>query len=164
MRFGPPRFIRQRKRTKDNRSIFENKIYRQVAGRARMNKKKFSLSFEDFLHLIYKNCIYCDKPPSNVKKDETKLQYKGYALKYQGIDRKDSSRGYVKDNCVPCCRECNMVKSEIVDFDEMMEVARLLKNKRARSTTERQSSQQQQALGPLARLATTLQRRVKVPL
>lgn len=27
-----------------------------------------------------------------------------------GIDRLDSSKGYILDNCVPCCKECNYLK------------------------------------------------------
>lgn len=29
---------------------------------------------------------------------------------YGGIDRVDSSKGYTVDNCVSCCRECNVSK------------------------------------------------------
>ena len=27
-----------------------------------------------------------------------------------GIDRLDSSKGYIPDNCVPCCKDCNYLK------------------------------------------------------
>lgn len=35
------------------------------------------------------------------------------ALYINGIDRKDSSKGYTIDNCVPCCTECNTMKSDL---------------------------------------------------
>lgn len=30
-----------------------------------------------------------------------------------GVDRIDSNKGYTKDNCVPCCKICNQMKSNI---------------------------------------------------
>jgi hypothetical protein len=27
-----------------------------------------------------------------------------------GVDRVDSGRGYTVDNCVPCCKFCNLMK------------------------------------------------------
>jgi len=37
-----------------------------------------------------------------------------------GIDRADSSKGYIKNNCVPCCKHCNYVKGNLAmsDFKE----------------------------------------------
>ncbi len=29
-----------------------------------------------------------------------------------GVDRVDSSRGYVKDNVVSCCKHCNLAKRD----------------------------------------------------
>lgn len=30
-----------------------------------------------------------------------------------GIDRIDNNRGYVKENCVPCCKTCNYAKRKM---------------------------------------------------
>jgi hypothetical protein len=32
---------------------------------------------------------------------------------YNGIDRKNNSLGYVSNNCVPCCSECNLMKRKM---------------------------------------------------
>lgn len=66
----------------------------------------YDISEEDFIYLIDKPCYYCGLPPSNLKK--TKNFTKG--LLYSGIDRVDSSIGYSKNNCVPCCEQCNKSK------------------------------------------------------
>jgi hypothetical protein len=49
------------------------------------------------------NCHYCEAPPVL---DNRKLVR-------NGIDRVDSSKGYVTDNVVPCCRDCNVAKSDL---------------------------------------------------
>ena len=40
-------------------------------------------------------------------------------VKVMGVDRQDSSRGYVVDNLVPCCFVCNQVKGDRFTADEM---------------------------------------------
>ena len=37
-----------------------------------------------------------------------------------GLDRKDSDLGYTFDNCVPCCWDCNRVKSDRIPYDDMV--------------------------------------------
>lgn len=38
---------------------------------------------------------------------------------YNGIDRKDNTRGYEPDNCVACCKDCNFAKSNRT-YDEFV--------------------------------------------
>lgn len=49
-----------------------------------------------------KNCYYCGIPPQP--------NSQGYV--YTGIDRLDNTKGYSKDNCVPCCSMCNTIKMD----------------------------------------------------
>jgi hypothetical protein len=44
-----------------------------------------------------------------------------------GLDRLDSSRGYVLNNVVPCCGICNATKNSMLSSQEMLEVVKLLK-------------------------------------
>lgn len=64
----------------------------------------FELNEEVFLELIKSNCYYCEIQPSN------KSIYNSYECIYNGIDRVDNSKGYIKENCVPCCKPCNIAK------------------------------------------------------
>ena len=57
----------------------------------------FELSKEDFYSITSKPCEYC-----------------GDLNNYNGIDRRDSSEGYILSNCVPCCEICNKMK---LDYD-----------------------------------------------
>lgn len=34
-----------------------------------------------------------------------------------GIDRADSNRGYIKENCLPCCETCNKAKRDLAIDD-----------------------------------------------
>ena len=37
-----------------------------------------------------------------------------------GLDRKDSDRGYTRDNVVPCCSDCNTAKASFFSHDEFL--------------------------------------------
>lgn len=67
----------------------------------------FSLDEEEFKQLVSANCFYCGREPFikciGAELKETNA-YKN------GIDRIDSSQGYRKDNCVTCCKYCNLEK------------------------------------------------------
>lgn len=54
-----------------------------------------------------------------------------------GLDRIDNSKGHTKENCVPCCRECNQARMDFWTYDEMKEIGKVmseLKIKRLNST------------------------------
>jgi hypothetical protein len=55
--------------------------------------------------LFQSNCHYCGDAPSR-----THVSGAGSPIKFNGIDRVDSDKGYEFDNCVPCCTTCNMMK------------------------------------------------------
>ena len=80
----------------------------------RLNKAKqkskqrgieFALSLEDYSKLISDPCFYC----------EGKL---GTVQVGTGLDRIDSTRGYVIDNVLSCCGKCNMIKGETFTVEE----------------------------------------------
>ncbi len=51
------------------------------------------------------------------------MQYKQLNFKYNfiynGIDRIDSSKGYIQGNVVTCCRTCNVAKMDM-DYKEFI--------------------------------------------
>lgn len=69
----------------------------------------FCLSEDECIALLKNSCTYCGRVPYNTI---TKKKCIG-ELTYSGIDRKDSSLGYTKDNVTSCCKECNMAKREL---------------------------------------------------
>jgi hypothetical protein len=55
-------------------------------------------------------------------------EYCGFGLpKMGGVDRKDNSLGYIRDNCVPCCMVCNQAKSNYFTFDEMLRIGAVIR-------------------------------------
>lgn len=86
-----------------------NALYSSYKSNATRKGLPFFLTKEDFKLLVSQDCYYCGKPPSETFK---KKKLKGVFI-YNGIDRKDSTKGYLQDNCLPCCTDCNYMKSNI---------------------------------------------------
>lgn len=86
-------------------------VFRDYEQAARRNGRTFALSIDQVGEITAKNCFYCGcKPDREIKKfrDKSVVLYT-----YNGIDRKDNSRGYEIDNCLPCCFQCNKSKSSL---------------------------------------------------
>jgi len=77
------------------------------------------LSFDEWSELITNLCFYC----------ELELQKTG-----SGLDRKNNEPFYSKDNVVPCCRKCNSIKGHDTSFEDMIEIGKLLKKLRIKSS------------------------------
>lgn len=73
---------------------------------AKSRGHKFILTKEEFKEIISQDCYYCGTKPGNIYKDH---RLNG-SYTYNGIDRVDNSKGYTKENCVPCCFQCNVWK------------------------------------------------------
>jgi len=63
----------------------------------------FNLTKNEFESLWQKPCHYCDSPINTI-----------------GIDRKDNNIGYTPDNCLSCCRTCNLGKNNST-YEEYVE-------------------------------------------
>jgi len=68
---------------------------------------EFSLTEEMAGRLLCQPCHYCGWHPKH---------------KWNGIDRVDNKAGYTPENCVSCCRWCNMAKGRqpVEDFLEWL--------------------------------------------
>jgi hypothetical protein len=67
------------------------------------------LTKEQVKNLIFQNCYYCNKEPLMFRR-------KYPNIKYNSIDRVDNDVGYLIENCVPCCRKCNMLKGALTEI------------------------------------------------
>lgn len=77
---------------------------------------------ELFDRLVRGNCHYCAKVPSNVF--VRRCRSNG-SFTYNGIDRKDSSKGYTLGNSVSCCEVCNRMKGSMT-VREFYQQARII--------------------------------------
>src|SRR5271165_1085078 len=78
------------------------------------------LSFEDFYELSQQPCFYCKAKPSRSRnvfktpsKNRNEYNIVNGTFTYNGVDRIDSSKSHSKDNCVPCCSNCNTAKNDM---------------------------------------------------
>lgn len=83
--------------------------WQSIRLRARKRGYEFNLTGDDVLEMLVSSCIYC-----------------GNDKEIPQIDRKDSSKGYTKENTVPACRRCNTIKNNVVTYEEMMKIVEIL--------------------------------------
>lgn len=97
-----------------------NSLFASYKKSAKMRRIDFELSKDEFILMTSRHCFYCNKAPSQV---HSKKETNGAYL-YNGIDRLDSSIGYLYLNCVSCCKVCNYAKREMEEkeFYEWIEM------------------------------------------
>lgn len=83
-----------------------NTLYKETHWKAKKRGLEWRITKEQFKTLTSQNCSYCGRSPSNVHKHP---KYRGQYI-YNGIDRVDNSVGYIFENCVTCCEQCNRAK------------------------------------------------------
>jgi hypothetical protein len=84
------------------------------------------LNYEDFVSIIENsNCHYCNKKLEFNK--HTRDENSNYVSRAYQLDRKDNSLGYTKENVVPCCWNCNRIKSDIYSYEDFMKLSPILK-------------------------------------
>ena len=82
---------------KDNMSIIK-KYHSKYMKKAIKRQIEFNLTKDEFNKIINCKCYICGSAPDNIKY-------------YCGIDRVDSTKNYSIDNCMACCKECNIIKN-----------------------------------------------------
>lgn len=78
--------------------------YRQ---KARKTGIKFLLTKEELKQLTSSDCYYCGEKPSRIRWSTSKRE----KYTFNGVDRKDGG-DYTLINSVPCCWDCNEMKSD----------------------------------------------------
>lgn len=76
--------------------------------KCRKKKIKLSLTFKTFLFFMGYDCFYCSQTAT-------------------GLDRVDNKKGYVNENVVACCEECNRLKSDKYSLEETLLMLDLIK-------------------------------------
>jgi len=98
--------------TKNRLKSKAEKLFSSYKRGAKSRKIEFFLSSEQFLSLIKQDCFYCGTKPKKLR------YYSKYDnVSYNGVDRLDSDKGYMYDNCVPCCKYCNISKLDTPPLD-----------------------------------------------
>lgn len=85
-----------------------NSLYTRYRRGAQYRNLEFSLTKEEFKKLLFESCYYCkDGLKSIWRRSEVNQK-----LEYNGIDRVDPKMGYVLNNVVTCCKDCNIAKTD----------------------------------------------------
>jgi hypothetical protein len=90
-------------------------VFNSYRARAKRSKIAFTLTKDEFLSMIQRDCQYCGIPPMMVgvspKRDNKDPAYSSF--KWNGVDRVDNSKGYILANVTPCCMLCNLAKKNL---------------------------------------------------
>lgn len=97
------------KRTLPNSQASINMLFNQYIKQAKNRNYEFKISKDKFIELTSKNCYYCNSAPIN----KFKNQNNSGTYIYNGLDRIDNNKGYIENNIVTCCKNCNRAKSDM---------------------------------------------------
>jgi transposase len=93
----------------------------QIESGARVRGLEMSLTIEQLKYLCSLPCSYCKSPAMNKMKGRRGGRSTAETVQhYSGVDRVDSTKGYIPGNVIPCCRICNRAKSNL-DLEQFIE-------------------------------------------
>lgn len=105
-----------------------NTLYNNYRGSAKSRNLEFTLNRELFQYLTQQNCYYCDRPPSSLSRRRKKDKLEDSYL-YNGLDRINSHKGYIENNVVTCCQQCNLAKSDLTQEEFYVMIEKIYLNK-----------------------------------
>jgi hypothetical protein len=79
-------------------------FYWHLKADAKTRKKEFTLTFDEYVVFRNQPCFYCQSTNSG---------------RGGGLDRLNNEKGYIKDNVVSCCGNCNRVRCDVLSVEEM---------------------------------------------
>jgi len=85
--------------------------YKKLVHGAKNRGKEINITFEDFMGIYGMPCFYC-----------------GDEVLTSGIDRVNSSKGYVLGNIVRCCQICNRAKNNLSVKDFLSHCRKIVEN------------------------------------
>ena len=107
-------------------NFFIRKVISKAKGeegsRRRRRNIRVHLTKAEILSLSRMDCYYCGAEPSNHYGNAAKRD----GIKFNTIDRRNSSKGYSTSNCVPACWTCNNMKKELSVKTFRKQVKRIL--------------------------------------
>lgn len=91
-----------------------NELWHSYRIGAKKRGLDFALDRVQFRVLTDSSCHYCGAAPSGRRwmrcRGSTPAGVLHSTYTHSGVDRVDSSVGYIVSNCVPCCTTCNLAK------------------------------------------------------
>ena len=106
--------VRRRVKSKDSRIKYSNRSsskYSTYKSNAKQRNLSFNLTFGQFMTFWQKPCAYCNNSIETI-----------------GLDRIDNERGYELDNVMPCCRQCNVSRSDYSQIEFIKHCKKVVDN------------------------------------
>lgn len=91
---------------KSSQEISWKNAYAQLKARGKARNKEVDMTFEQFVEMSKSNCYYCNAEPTESPGPREWSE----PIFSNGLDRVDTSVGYLYDNVVACCKWCNVAK------------------------------------------------------
>lgn len=99
-------------------------IYRDCIKCGDIRGFESTLTYEEFVEFTSQSeCHYCGSP---IAWSKHKSNSESVSTAYN-LDRKDTSIGYTKDNCVACCGRCNRGRMDAFSYEEWLIMGKALK-------------------------------------
>lgn len=118
------RSLRMRKPIRDS---FVKMMFNAYKHGAKSRQIEFTLTSLEFETMMFSQCEYCKVDPYAIHV-RTFIDGTSDSLTWNGVDRIDSTQGYTRNNCVPCCKICNAAKSDLTLQEFTSWVSRLTQN------------------------------------
>lgn len=93
-----------------NYNLLPTTKYNTYKRNAKYRNLIFNLTIEDFMYFWKKSCTYCSIEIETI-----------------GLDRIDTNIGYIKENCIPCCSSCNIMRNNQTQSEFIERVKRIAK-------------------------------------
>jgi hypothetical protein len=91
---------------KPNNYAAKYRAFKSYEKHANTRNLSFKLNLDQFVSLASNNCYYCGEVPKNSMNGRQSRS----RFIYNGIDRVNNTLGYELNNCVTCCKHCNIAK------------------------------------------------------
>lgn len=95
-----------------NKASAKRKLLYTYKKAAENRKIRFELTPEEFFNICSKPCNYCGSNPCSIT-TTSRDNDEAFTLIHNGVDRVDNTVGYISDNCVSCCAQCNWFKGQL---------------------------------------------------
>jgi len=111
---------------KDIELICANSLLARLKKRYIHKGLSSNLTGDEVLKLFKDKCHYCGDYNSNTY--IYKQNHFSTIFRYNGIDRVDSKKGYIRGNVVTCCKKCNIAKSDMPYNDFINHIKKIYAN------------------------------------
>lgn len=127
---GCNRFTPPNKETNRVLAIWKQLYKSTIIKRSKKFGYETDIDFDLFRTISSRKCFYCGIEPTNFATDRFNTKTNGRktsdtVVRYNGLDRLDSSLGYLKNNVVPCCKYCNTAKNIMLPMEFMQFIKRV---------------------------------------